>query len=396
MACSKAARTADARMRIDLGDLVEEICAGRRDPLDDLRDAKKWCAGGRVLHLQGPAGGHAGHPAAEPVRRPGQCDRTPRAAEARLDAPTSCTEERVRHCNVQIQTLDRLIDEAYTVLGSWQGRAWYRTPGASWPSRPSCSWPTPAPSPVSPSRWATPCSWPSPSAWTRGVGRHPRPAGRRTTQAPGAEPAGHPTTQASCDEFAGFFVADVHGSRVQVVYAAAMLVLLAACSPCGIGASGDPVLGVQLRLRGRGLVPGQWVSSWSARARSGTTSTPSSQVAGRPRRPPGPRGTHHRRPGPSPVDGRLDPRRGRPHRVGPGPRRPRPGSSPAAPWRTRPSTVTAPPRSRCWSRRWATTRAGGTRARPGAEAPGPGAGTSQPTVRISSANGHRRPVSDRR
>ena len=110
---------------IDLGDLVEEIAGAGVIPIDDQPDPKvvpavdfyvyrAQRAAMRAIRLQSRSDGLGAATEAQ-------------ASAARLDAAAGLAEERVRHGNVQIQTLDRLINKAYTVLGSWQGRSWWDT-----------------------------------------------------------------------------------------------------------------------------------------------------------------------------------------------------------------------------------------------------------------------------
>ncbi|MEA2825925.1 MAG: hypothetical protein QOG43_364 [Actinomycetota bacterium] len=244
---------------IDLGDLVEEIAGAGVTPVDEQPEPKVVPAVDfyvyraqravmRAIRLQS--------------RSDGLGDATDaRAAEARLDAAAGLAQERVRHGNVQIQTLDRLLDKAYTVLGSWQGRAWWDTRRklAFWAIVLVADTGTIAGIAYSvgdPLFLAVPFGLGAgASAITLGLlaadhRKHKERARRADHQPP------------DCDEFAGFFVADIHGSRVQVVFGAAMLVLLAGVLTLRIGASGDPVLGVGFGFVAAASFLASWVSSW--------------------------------------------------------------------------------------------------------------------------------------
>lgn len=244
---------------IDLGDLVEQIAGAGVTPVDDQPDPKvvpavdfyvyrAQRAAMRAIRLQS--------------RSDGLGDATDaRAAEARLDAAAGLAEERVRHGNVQVQTLDRLINKAYTVLGSWQGRAWWDTRRklAFWAIVLLADTGTIAGIAYSvgdPLFLAIPFGLGAgASAVTLGLlaadQRKHKERARRANHQPD-----------DCDEFAGFFVADVHGSRVQVVFGAAMLVLLAGVLTLRIGASGDTVLGIGFGFVAAASFLASWVSSW--------------------------------------------------------------------------------------------------------------------------------------
>ena len=244
---------------IDLGDLVEEIAGAGVMPFDDQPDPKVVPAVDFYVY-------RAQRAAMRAIRLQSRSDglgaaTDTQAAAARLDAAAGLAEERVRHCNVQIQTLDRLINKAYTVLGSWQGRAWWDTRRklAFWAIVLLADTGTIAGIAYSvgdPLFLAIPFGLGAgASAVTLGLlaadQRKHKERARRANHQPD-----------DCDEFAGFFVADVHGSRVQVVFGAAMLVLLAGVLTLRIGASGDTVLGVGFGFVAAASFLASWVSSW--------------------------------------------------------------------------------------------------------------------------------------
>jgi hypothetical protein len=244
---------------IDLGDLVDEVAGVGVPPLDDLPEPKlvarirfylyvAMVAVMRAIRLQSVS--DSLREAMEPL-----------ATEARLDAKAGLAETRVQNFDVQITTLNRILDRAYSVLGSWQGRSWWDT------RRKLIFWGILlvadtgtiagiAYSVGDPLFLAIPLGLGAgASAITLGLLASDHRKHKERARRAGHQPKG-------TEEFDGFFVADVRESRLQIVFAAMILVLLAGILALRIGTSGEPLMGMGFGFIAGATFLASWVSCW--------------------------------------------------------------------------------------------------------------------------------------
>jgi hypothetical protein len=244
---------------IDLGDLADEVASVGIPPLDDHPEPKlvprirfyvytAMRAVMRAIRLQSVA---------DSLRDALE----PRATQAKLGAKAELAETRIQSYGAQIKTIDALINETFSVLGSWMGRSWWDT------RRKLIFWGILlvadtgtiagiAYSVGDPLFLAVPLGLGAgASAITLGLlasdHRKHRERARRASRQP-----------KDSEKFAGFFVADASKPRLQVVFGSMVLVLLAGVVTLRIGSSDDPVMGVGFGFIAAATFLASWVSCW--------------------------------------------------------------------------------------------------------------------------------------
>lgn len=245
---------------VALGDLVEEVAGASVPPLLDDDPNPKFAPRMRFYVFD------ALRAARRAIRFQTLADSKAaamehRASAARLRREADLGETRIAAYDLQIATLNQLINKAYTMLGSWTGRAWWDTRRklAFWAILLVADTGTIAGIAYGVGEelyLAIPLGLGvGASAITMGLlasdHRKHKERARRASSRP-----------KDSEEFAGFFVADVRRSYLQVVFGAMFAVLLAGVLTLRVGASGDPVLGIGFGLVAAASFLASWVSCW--------------------------------------------------------------------------------------------------------------------------------------